>query len=99
MHIQLAATNFEIGPHLKELVSTKFEPQLQKHLGSFNHTDLVVNLHISKDKDGLHTVTSSLDLPGHGGQISGQSESIDLVLALKKVLSQLQKQISRFKEH
>ncbi len=99
MHIQLAATNFEIGPHLKELVATKFEPQLQKHLGSFNHTDLVINLHISKDKDGTHTVVSNLDLPGPGGQISGQADSPDLVVALKKVLNQLEKQISRFKEH
>lgn len=91
MQVQLTATDFKIHDHVKKLIKEKFQAQLERLLTHFDPT-LPVNLHLSRDKNGVHTITSYLDLP-RLGKIVGHHSHLDLVVALKHVREELEKQI------
>lgn len=96
MQLNLTLSGLDHGPHLEEVVEKKFTAHLDKITRGY--PDLLVTLHIKRDKDGTHVLEANTDLPGKGGKLSGHSADDDLPFALKKVAIQLEKQILRFKD-
>jgi|GEM_PF-4231622 len=96
MQLQLSLAGLETGPHIEEIIDSKLEKHLNKFLNKYDN--LVLFVHIQKDHDGTHTVSSHADLPGPGGHIMATHSDNDLVVATKRVASQLEKQILRFRD-
>jgi ribosomal subunit interface protein len=96
MQLNLTLSGLDHGPHLEEIVDKKFSSHISKI--TQHYPDLLITLHIKRDKDGTHIIEANTDLPGKGGKISGHAADNDLALALKLVANHLEKQILRFKE-